>query len=116
MSMGVRHCRISFRSRCILESARGDTVAPRRWPSTGGLVGRDLLTRWVAQVSADTLRCYERARLLRPRSKSVSGYRLYDEEAARRIQFIRHAQDWWVYVGRDSRSLDIARPCLGLLR
>jgi MerR family Zn(II)-responsive transcriptional regulator of zntA len=47
----------------------------------------------LTEVSADTLRYYERERLLRPRSKSVSGYRLYDEEAARRVQFIRHAQD-----------------------
>jgi MerR family Zn(II)-responsive transcriptional regulator of zntA len=47
----------------------------------------------LTQVSADTLRYYERERLLQPRGKSESGYRLYDEEAARRVKFIRHAQE-----------------------
>jgi len=47
----------------------------------------------LTEVSADTLRYYERERLLQPRAKSASGYRLYDEEAARRVQFIRHAQE-----------------------
>lgn len=47
----------------------------------------------LTQVSADTLRYYEREHLLQPRRKSVSGYRLYDEQAARRVQFIRHAQE-----------------------
>jgi MerR family Zn(II)-responsive transcriptional regulator of zntA len=46
----------------------------------------------LTQLSADTLRYYERERLLQPRGKSASGYRLYDEEAARRVKFIRHAQ------------------------
>jgi MerR family Zn(II)-responsive transcriptional regulator of zntA len=47
----------------------------------------------LTRVSADALRYYERERLLQPRGKSASGYRLYDEEAARRVQFIRHAQE-----------------------
>jgi len=47
----------------------------------------------LTQVSADTLRYYEREHLLQPRGKSTSGYRLYDEEAARRVKFIRHAQE-----------------------
>jgi MerR family Zn(II)-responsive transcriptional regulator of zntA len=47
----------------------------------------------LTQVSADTLRYYEREQLLQPRGKSASGYRLYDKEAARRVQFIRHAQE-----------------------
>ena len=47
----------------------------------------------VTNVSTDTLRYYEREDLLQPRTKSASGYRLYDEEAARRVQFIRHAQE-----------------------
>lgn len=47
----------------------------------------------LARVSADTLRYYEREQLLQPRGKSSSGYRLYGEEAARRVQFIRHAQE-----------------------
>ena len=50
-------------------------------------------------VSADTLRYYERERLLKPRGKSAGGYRLYDEEAARRVQFIRHAQECGFTLG-----------------
>lgn len=44
-------------------------------------------------VSTDTLRYYEREHLLQPRAKSPGGYRLYDVEASRRVQFIRHAQE-----------------------
>ena len=50
-------------------------------------------------VSADTLRYYERERLLQPRGKSASGYRLYDEEATHRVQFIRHAQECGFTLG-----------------
>jgi MerR family Zn(II)-responsive transcriptional regulator of zntA len=46
----------------------------------------------LAGVRADTLRYYERERLLAPASKSSSGYRLYDSDALRRIRFIKHAQ------------------------
>lgn len=45
-----------------------------------------------AQVSADGIRFYEREGLISPARKSASGYRLYTEEAIRRIQFIKHAQ------------------------
>jgi MerR family Zn(II)-responsive transcriptional regulator of zntA len=53
----------------------------------------------LAGVSADTLRYYEREHLLKPRGKSASGYRLYDEEAAHRVQFIRHAQECGFTLG-----------------
>ena len=45
-----------------------------------------------SKVSADTIRFYERDGLIRPAGKSASGYRLYTEEAIRRIEFIKHAQ------------------------
>jgi DNA-binding transcriptional MerR regulator len=45
-----------------------------------------------AQVSADSIRFYEREGLLSPARKSESGYRLYTEEAIRRLGFIKHAQ------------------------
>jgi MerR family Zn(II)-responsive transcriptional regulator of zntA len=45
-----------------------------------------------AQVSADSIRYYEREGLIRPAKKSESGYRLYTEEAIRRLEFIRQAQ------------------------
>lgn len=45
-----------------------------------------------AQVSADSIRFYEREGLISPAKKSDSGYRLYTEEAIRRLGFIKHAQ------------------------
>lgn len=44
------------------------------------------------QVSADAIRFYEREGLVRPAQKSESGYRLYTDEAVRRLGFIKHAQ------------------------
>ncbi len=46
-----------------------------------------------AQVTADSIRFYEREGLIRPAGKSESGYRLYTEEAIRRIAFIKQAQE-----------------------
>lgn len=45
-----------------------------------------------AEVSRDTLRYYEREGLLIPAAKTASGYRVYDNDALRRIRFIRQAQ------------------------
>lgn len=46
----------------------------------------------LAGVSADTLRYYEKEGLVRPAAKTAGGYRLYDDEALRRIRFIKQAQ------------------------
>jgi DNA-binding transcriptional MerR regulator len=46
----------------------------------------------IAGVSSDTLRYYEREGLIEPAGKSPGGYRLYDKDSARRLRFIRHAQ------------------------
>ena len=46
----------------------------------------------LAEVSADTLRYYEREGLIEPTKRSASGYRLYDKESAPRIRFIKLAQ------------------------
>jgi DNA-binding transcriptional MerR regulator len=43
-------------------------------------------------ISTDALRYYEREGLLAPASKTDSGYRLYGEDAVRRVRFIQHAQ------------------------
>lgn len=43
-------------------------------------------------VSRDTLRFYERQRLLPPPRRSASGYRLYRREDASRLRFVRRAQ------------------------
>lgn len=45
-----------------------------------------------AQVNRETVRYYERRRLLGPPPRSPSGYRLFSEEALRRLRFIRHAK------------------------
>lgn len=46
----------------------------------------------LAETSTDTLRYYEREGLILPADRTESGYRLYDNESARRIQFIKQAQ------------------------
>jgi MerR family Zn(II)-responsive transcriptional regulator of zntA len=43
-------------------------------------------------ISPDALRYYEREGLLAPATKTDSGYRLYGEDAVRRVRFIQHAQ------------------------
>ncbi|GCB05255.1 heavy metal-responsive transcriptional regulator [Ralstonia sp. SET104] len=43
-------------------------------------------------ISPDALRYYEREGLLAPAAKTDSGYRLYGEDAVRRVRFIHHAQ------------------------
>lgn len=45
-----------------------------------------------AGVTTDTLRYYERLRLLPPSPRSNGGYRLYDASVAERVSFIRKAQ------------------------
>ena len=45
-----------------------------------------------AKVNADSIRFYERQGLLSPANKTDSGYRLYTDDAVRRISFIKHAQ------------------------
>jgi MerR family transcriptional regulator, copper efflux regulator len=43
-------------------------------------------------ISADTLRYYEKIRLLPPVSRTGSGIRMYDERDISRLRFIRRAQ------------------------
>ena len=43
-------------------------------------------------VPATTLRYYEREGILAPTGRTPAGYRLYDEEALQRLEFIRAAQ------------------------
>ena len=44
------------------------------------------------KVKADSIRFYERQGLLAPATKTNSGYRLYTDEAVRRIAFVKRAQ------------------------
>ena len=43
-------------------------------------------------IGAGALRYYERLGLLPPASRTASGYRVYDSDAATRLRFIRRAQ------------------------
>jgi len=43
-------------------------------------------------VSADTVRYYEKVRLLPRAGRNAVGYRLYDDDDLERMQFIRQAQ------------------------
>ena len=52
----------------------------------GELAGR-------AGVNVQTIRYYERLKLLLPASRKESGYRLYDKEALKKLDFIRQAKD-----------------------
>src|SRR6516165_2932211 len=45
-----------------------------------------------ARVNRETVRYYERRRLLSRPSRSVSGYRVFSDDAVRRLRFIRHAK------------------------
>lgn len=60
-----------------------------------------------AQVTADSIRYYEREGLIAPVKKSESGYRLYTEEAIRRIGFIKHAQQCGFSLAEIRELLDL---------
>jgi len=45
-----------------------------------------------AQVNRETVRYYERRRLLQRPSRSGAGYRVFSDDALRRLRFIRHAK------------------------
>jgi len=45
-----------------------------------------------AGVNIQTVRYYERRRLLSPMARKPSGYRLYGDDALRRLNFIKNAQ------------------------
>jgi DNA-binding transcriptional MerR regulator len=57
-----------------------------------------------AGVSPDTIRYYEKAGLLLPPSRSAAGYRVYDQAAVDRLQFIQGAQRLGLRL-RDIRDL-----------
>ena len=47
-----------------------------------------------AGVNIETVRFYERRRLLAPSSRTASGYRIYSLTELRRLRFIKQAQTW----------------------
>ena len=46
-----------------------------------------------ANVNIQTLRYYERRKILKPQVVKESGYRLYGEDAVKTVQFIKNAQE-----------------------
>ena len=46
-----------------------------------------------AHVNRETVRYYERRRLLPRPLRSISGYRVFTDHSVRRLRFIRHAQE-----------------------
>ena len=55
-------------------------------------------------VNIETIRCYERVKMLVPPLHTASGRRVYDSTALRILVFIRRSQSW------DFRSMKCA-PC-----
>jgi Hg(II)-responsive transcriptional regulator len=45
-----------------------------------------------AQVNRETVRYYERRRLLQRPLRSIAGYRVFSDDALKRLRFIRHAK------------------------
>lgn len=46
----------------------------------------------LGDVTPDTIRFYEKLKLLRPQERSRAGYRLYDDESLLRLSFIKRAK------------------------
>lgn len=58
-------------------------------------------------VSADTIRFYERKRLLPRPQRTPSGYRQFDDAAVRRVRFIKGAQALGLKLSEIKELLDI---------
>jgi DNA-binding transcriptional MerR regulator len=62
-----------------------------------------------AKTSADSIRFYEREGLIAPAARSPAGYRLYTDEAVRRLAFVRHAQECGFALSEVKELLDLRR-------
>src|SRR5687768_16144188 len=63
-----------------------------------------------AKVNTDSVRFYERQGLLAPATKTDAGYRLYTDDAVRRIAFIKHAQRCGFSLAEISELLQMDSP------
>ncbi|MBD1557449.1 Zn(2+)-responsive transcriptional regulator [Vibrio sp. S9_S30] len=59
------------------------------------------------EVSTDTLRFYEKNQLISPAGRSESGYRLYDGENQKQVQFILKSKALGLSLGEIRELLDI---------
>ncbi|MBD2103059.1 heavy metal-responsive transcriptional regulator [Leptolyngbya sp. FACHB-261] len=62
-----------------------------------------------AEVAVGTIRYYETLGLIEPASRSESGYRYYNREAVRRLQFIRKAQSLQFSLSEIQQILGVRR-------
>lgn len=73
----------------------------------------------LAGIEAKTLRYYDRVGLVRPSARTAAGYRLYEEHAADRLQFIRRAKALGMSLVDIGRILAVrdegAAPCQHVL-
>lgn len=60
-----------------------------------------------AGVNIQTIRYYERRRLLTPKTRKTSGYRLYDEGSLKRLRFIKNAQELGFSLNEISELLNL---------
>jgi len=58
-------------------------------------------------VNIQTVRYYERRRLLSPTARKPSGYRLYGDDALKRLRFIRNAQSLGFTLKEIAELLDL---------
>jgi DNA-binding transcriptional MerR regulator len=73
----------------------------------------------LANVAVATIRYYETLGLLDPTSRGDSGYRYYDDEAVRQLQFIKKAQALQFSLSEIRQILGVRRqgsPACGLVR
>ena len=62
-------------------------------------------------VRADTVRYYEKIGMIDEASRTGSGYRKFDEDAAERIRFIKNAQALGFTLEEIRRLIDLAGSC-----
>jgi Hg(II)-responsive transcriptional regulator len=82
----------------VQDPARRDVDAGGRYRRSTPL-RRDVMDRLTigqlakqAHVNRETVRYYERRRLLQRPSRSIAGYRVFPDDAVTRLRFIRHAK------------------------
>jgi len=72
------------------------------------------------RTSIDTIRYYEKEKLLEKPKRSESGYRLYSNEAVERLKFIRKAQQLGLTLSEIREIIGCSReglgPCCSLVR
>jgi DNA-binding transcriptional MerR regulator len=64
-------------------------------------------------LTRKALRLYEDMGLVEPAARSPAGYRLYDDEALRRIEFVRRAKLLGLSLAEAKEFLHVAEGCCG---